>query len=59
MLAEQRERYNVLRQKAELLSEAPDADGGRGDDCGGAAFTVGDDEVEVALLAERGRRVRQ
>jgi len=49
---EQRERLDVLRQKAELLAAAPSG----GDEFGHAGFTVGADEVEVALLRERQAR---
>jgi len=49
---EQRERLDVMRQKAELLAAAPSA----GDEWGRTTFTVGDDEVEVALLRERQAR---
>ena len=49
---EQRERLDVLRQKAELLAAAPSA----GAEWGRAGFAVGEDEVEVALLRERQAR---
>ncbi|HET8698059.1 MAG TPA: PspA/IM30 family protein [Gammaproteobacteria bacterium] len=55
-LTEQRERLDVLRQKAELLAEAPHAD--PGDEWGKTGFSVGDDEVEVAFLRERQKRTR-
>jgi len=48
---EQRERLDVMRQKAELLASAPS-----GDEWGRPSFTAGDDEVEVALLRERQAR---
>lgn len=56
-IAEQREQLDVMRQKAELLTEraAPSASG-YGEDAGATRFTVGDDEVEVAFLRERQRR---
>jgi phage shock protein A len=49
---EQRERLDVMRQKAELLASAPSG----GDEWGRTTFTVGEDEVEVALLRERQAR---
>jgi phage shock protein A len=49
---EQRERLDVMRQKAELLAAAPSG----GDEWGRTAFTVAEDEVEVALLRERQAR---
>jgi phage shock protein A len=49
---EQRERLDVMRQKAELLATAP----GGGDEWGRTGFTAGADEVEVALLRERQAR---
>jgi phage shock protein A len=55
-LREQREHLDVLRQKAELLIEVPRAEAG--DEWGKTDFTVGDDEVEVALLRERQKRTR-
>jgi phage shock protein A len=55
-LQEQRERLDVLRQKAELIVEAPAAQAG--DEFGKADFAVGDDEVEVAFLRERQKRTR-
>jgi phage shock protein A len=53
LVDEQRERLDVLRQKAELLAAAPS---GGGDEWGRAGFTVSEDEVEVALLRERQTR---
>jgi phage shock protein A len=53
LVDEQRERLDVLRQKAELLATAPS---GGGDEWGRAGFTVAEDEVEVALLRERQAR---
>jgi phage shock protein A len=53
-LDEQREHLDVLRQKAELLTETPHG----GDEWGKTEFTVGDDEIEIALLRERQRRTR-
>jgi phage shock protein A len=53
LLDEQRERLDVLRQKAELLAAAPS---GGADEWGRAGFTVSEDEVEVALLRERQAR---
>jgi phage shock protein A len=53
LVDEQRERLDVLRQKAELLAAAPS---GGGDEWGRAGFTVSEDEVEVALLRERQAR---
>ena len=55
-LQEQRERLDVLRQKADLLTEVPHAE--NGDEWGKTDFTVGDDEVEVAFLRERQKRSR-
>ena len=49
---EQREKLDVMRQKAELLATAPSG----GDEWGRTTFTVGDDEVEVAMLRERQAR---
>ena len=53
LVDEQRERLDVLRQKAELLAAAPS---GGADEWGRAGFTVSEDEVEVALLRERQTR---
>lgn len=53
LVDEQRERLDVLRQKAELLAAAPSAGT---DEWGRAGFTVGEDEVEVAILRERQSR---
>jgi phage shock protein A len=55
-LTEQRERLDVLRQKAELLTDVPHADAGG--PWGRTDFTVGDDEVEVAFLRERQKRTQ-
>lgn len=55
-LREQREHLDVLRQKAELLVDAPRP--AAGDEWGKADFSVGDDEVEVAYLRERQKRTR-
>ncbi len=49
---EQREHLDVMRQKAELLAEAPSG----GDEWGKTEFTVGADEVEVAFLREQQKR---
>jgi len=49
---EQREHLDVMRQKAELLAEAPSGGG----DWGKTEFTVGTDEVEVAFLREQQKR---
>ena len=49
---EQRERLDVMRQKAELLATTGGGDELRND------FAVGDAEVEVALLRERQKRNR-
>jgi phage shock protein A len=49
---EQREHVDVMRQKAELLAEAPSA----GDEWGKTELTVGTDEVEVAFLREQQKR---
>jgi phage shock protein A len=51
--SEQREQLDVLRQKAELLTNAP-ASGG--DEWGRTELAVGDAEVEVAYLRERAKR---
>jgi len=56
VLAEQRERLDVLRQKADVLTD--DARANTGEDTGRADFAVGDDEVEVAFLRERQRRAQ-
>src|SRR5262249_30083888 len=53
LVDEQRERLDVLRQKAELLAATPT---GGGDEWGRASFAVSEDEVEVALLRERQAR---
>jgi phage shock protein A len=52
LVDEQRERLDVLRQKAELMASAPSG----GDEWGRTGFRVGEDEVEVALLRERQAR---
>jgi len=49
---EQREHLDVMRQKAELVAEAPSG----GDEWGRTEFAVGEDEVEVAFLRERQKR---
>jgi phage shock protein A len=49
---EQREHLDVMRQKAELLADAPSG----GDEWGKTEFTVGTDEVEVAFLREQQKR---
>jgi hypothetical protein len=54
VLREQRERLDVMRQKAELLLDAPVG----GDDWSRSDFAVGDDEVEAAYLRERQLRAR-
>ncbi len=56
LLDEQRERLDVMRQKAELLATAPR--GETEEALRRTDFTVGDDEVEVALLRERQQRTR-
>jgi phage shock protein A len=53
LVDEQRERLDVLRQKAEILAAAPS---GGADEWGRAGFAVSEDEVEVALLRERQAR---
>ena len=53
LVDEQRERLDVLRQKAELLASAPT---GGGDEWGRTGFGVSEDEVDVALLRERQAR---
>jgi len=50
-LDEQREQLDLMRQKAELLTATA-----AGDDLRGGDFTVGEAEVEVALLRERQKR---
>lgn len=55
VLAEQRERLDVLRQKAEVLAESTPPDAAMDVR---PELAVGDDEVEVALLRERQRRMR-
>jgi phage shock protein A len=50
-LDEQREQLDVMRQKAELLTVAAE-----GADVRSGDFTVGEAEVEVALLRERQKR---
>ena len=52
LVDEQRERLDVMRQKAELLAASPSG----GDDWGRTGFAVAEDEVEVALLRERQAR---
>ena len=53
-LAEQHQRFEAVRQKAELVSET--ADPGFGDAPGGCEFSISDDDVEVAFLKEKQRR---
>jgi phage shock protein A len=53
-LAARRDQLDVLRQKAELLIEAPAPPA---HDAAAPDFTVGDDEIEVELLRERQRRM--
>lgn len=55
-LAAQRERLDVLRQKAELFAARPAP--GTGDELGQRDLAVGDDEVEIAFLTERQRRAK-
>lgn len=54
-LDEQREHLDVMRQKAELLSDGAGEERA-GDDWTRPELAVGDDEVEVAYLQERQRR---
>lgn len=56
VVVEQRERLDAIRQKAEILLEAPDLDvtAQREPD----EFSVGEDELEVAWLREKQRRAR-
>jgi phage shock protein A len=49
---EQREHLDVMRQKAELLADAPSG----GDEWGKTEFTAGADEIEVAFLREQQKR---
>ncbi len=49
---EQREHLDVMRQKAELLADAPSG----GDEWGKTELAVGADEVEVAFLREQHKR---
>ena len=51
-LDEQRDKLDVMRQKAELLTTSPSG----GDEWGKTEFAVGDAEVEVAFLRERQKR---
>jgi phage shock protein A len=53
-LDENRSHLESLRQKAELMTE--DAHGQRDEARAGGAFSVGNDEVEVAFLREKQRR---
>ena len=54
---DRREQLDVMRQKAELLTDRAAAETtGLGDDPSAARSAVGDDEVEVAFLRERERR---
>jgi phage shock protein A len=56
-LVGQREHLDVMRQKAEVLTEnSQPAAKSFGDDATASHFAVGDDEVEVAFLRERQRR---
>jgi phage shock protein A len=55
ILAEQHERLDVMRQRADVLGESPTTSDG-GDDLGRAEVGVSDDEVEVELMRERQRR---
>lgn len=57
-LEENRSRLDGLRQKADALSAEGQAQAGEDDDWTAAAFPVGDEEVEVAFLAEKKRRAR-
>ena len=54
-LREQREHLDVMRQKAELLTQSPHAEGA---EWSKTELAVGEDEVEVAFLRERQRRTR-
>jgi phage shock protein A len=56
ILAEQRERLDVMRQKAELLVES--AHVAAGDEWSKSEFVVAEDEVEVAFLREKQRRTK-
>jgi phage shock protein A len=53
-VGEQREQLDVMRQKADLLADAPSG----GDEWGKAELAVGADEVEVAYLREQQKRSR-
>jgi chromosome segregation ATPase len=55
-LAEQRERLDVLRQRAEVLTGALEPSASPPDDDPGRDLAVSEDEVEVAFLRERQRR---
>jgi phage shock protein A len=55
-LAAQRERLDVLRQKAELFATRPA--NSATDDFSQRELAVGDDEVEIAFLSERQRRAK-
>lgn len=55
-LAEQRERLDVLRQRAEVLTDALEPSASSPDDDPGPDLAVSEDEVEVAFLRERQRR---
>jgi phage shock protein A len=55
-LAAQRERLDVLRQKADLFATRPAA--ADADDSALRELAVGDDEVEIAFLSERQRRAK-
>lgn len=55
-LLEQRERLDVVRQQAELATEASDPAAPFPAEWNESDFGVGEDEVEVAFLRERRRR---
>jgi len=57
-LAENRSRYDSMRQKAELFEEQ-NKDIDRMDDWSGMDVRVRDEDVEIALLRERQRRADQ
>ena len=54
---DQREQLDVMRQKAELLTDNPRPDTtGPCEDPSASRMAIGDDEIEVAFLRERERR---
>src|SRR5690606_30128707 len=58
-LRDRREQLDVMRQKAEVLSECGEPEHAFRDESSAGRVVVGEDEVEAAFLGERQRRSQQ